>query len=43
VFQWILKLGVWVRTQIEKETSLGEEVGKKLCEYDGRRAGRRKT
>jgi hypothetical protein len=30
------------RTQIEKETSLGKEVSKKFCEYDGRRAARRK-
>lgn len=42
-FQWILKLGVWIRTQIEKETSIGKEVGRKFCDYDERRANRRKA
>jgi HNH endonuclease len=41
-FQWILKLGVWLRTQIEKETLIGQEVGHKFCEHERRRAGRRK-
>jgi 5-methylcytosine-specific restriction endonuclease McrA len=41
-FQWILKIGVWARTQIEKETTLGKKVGGQFCEYDKRRAGRRK-
>jgi hypothetical protein len=41
-FQWILKLGVWLRTQIEKETIIGQEVGQKFCEHERRRAGRRK-
>ena len=41
-FQWILKLGVWIRTQIERETPLGLAAGKKFCEHDQRRAGRRK-
>jgi 5-methylcytosine-specific restriction endonuclease McrA len=41
-FQWILKLGVWARTQIEKETPIGKAVGKKFCDHDRRRAGRRK-
>ena len=26
-FQWILKLGVWLRTQIEKGTIIGQEAG----------------
>jgi 5-methylcytosine-specific restriction endonuclease McrA len=41
-FQWILKLGVWARTQIEKETPIGKAVGEKFCNHDRRRAGRRK-
>ena len=41
-FQWILKLGVWLRTQIEKGTTIGQEVGQKFCDHERRRAGRRK-
>ena len=41
-FQWILKLGVWLRTQIEKETAIGQEVGQRFCDHERRRAGRRK-
>lgn len=40
-FQWILKLGVWLRTQIEKETTLGRIAAKAFCSYDRTRAGRR--
>jgi 5-methylcytosine-specific restriction endonuclease McrA len=42
-FQWILKLGVWARTQIEKETSLGQVVGRAFCEHEKRRSLRRKS
>jgi 5-methylcytosine-specific restriction endonuclease McrA len=38
-FQWILKLGVWVRTQIANQTPLGLVIAKRFCEYDRRRAG----
>jgi 5-methylcytosine-specific restriction endonuclease McrA len=41
-FQWILKLGVWARTQIEGETPIGKAIGKKFCDHDRRRDGRRK-
>ena len=41
-FQWILKLGVWLGTQIEKETAIGQEVGQRFCDHERRRAGRRK-
>jgi 5-methylcytosine-specific restriction endonuclease McrA len=41
-FQWILKLGVWLRTQIENNRPLGRMVGQKFCEHEQRRAGRRK-
>ena len=41
-FQWILKLGVWMRTQIEKGTPIGQTAGEKFCEHERRRARRRK-
>ena len=41
-FQWILKLGVWLRTQIERETPLGRSAGQVFCNYDHKRAQRRK-
>jgi hypothetical protein len=41
-FQWILKLGVWMRTQIESETPLGQAAGQKFGAHERRRAGRRK-
>ena len=42
-FQWILKLGVWVRTQIELNTAVGAVVRDKFYDYDLRRHGRRQT
>lgn len=42
-FQWILKLGVWLRTQIEKETTLGQAAAEAFCSRDRLRAGRRVT
>ncbi len=39
----ILKLGVWVRTQIEKGTTLGEEIEQKFTAYEVRRVRRRKN
>lgn len=41
-FQWILKLGVWLRTHIEKETALGRLAANAFCTYDSIRAGRRR-
>ena len=42
-FQWILKLGVFMRTQIERETKIGRCVGEKFvkheCQRDRRRVG----
>lgn len=41
-FQWILKLGVWVRTEIEKqETEVGRSVAAAFCSHDRGRANRR--
>lgn len=39
-FQWILKLGVWLRSQIQTETLIGQEAAEKFCDYDRRRAAR---
>ena len=41
-FQWILKLGVWLRTQIETGTKVGRGSGKAFRKYDCVRASRRK-
>ncbi len=41
-FQWILKLGVWLRTQVETETELGQRAAKAFCKHDCIRASRRK-
>jgi 5-methylcytosine-specific restriction endonuclease McrA len=41
-FQWILKLGVWLRTQIETERKIGLEAAKYFIAHDRRRARRRK-
>jgi 5-methylcytosine-specific restriction endonuclease McrA len=41
-FQWILKLGVWLRTQIERETLIGLSAGDIFCGHDRQRAKRRK-
>lgn len=39
-FQYILKLGVWLRTQIEKQTVLGRACTIAFAAYEKRRAGR---
>jgi 5-methylcytosine-specific restriction endonuclease McrA len=40
-FQWVLKLGVWLRGEIARETMIGREAGEKLCRHQQRLAGRR--
>jgi 5-methylcytosine-specific restriction endonuclease McrA len=40
-FQWILKLGVWLRTKIENREKIGLEVAKHFTAHDRRRAKRR--
>lgn len=42
-FQIILKLGVWVRTQIEKQTVLGEQVASGFMAHEKGRRKRRKN
>jgi hypothetical protein len=41
-FQWILELGVFMRTQIENGTPIGRGAGQNFCENERQRAGRRK-
>ena len=41
-FQWILKLGVWLRTQIERKTVIGRLASKGFIEHEARRSKRRK-
>lgn len=42
-FQWILKVGVWARTQIGDQTALGEKMAAAFFAYEQRRIGRRST
>ena len=42
-FQIILKLGVWARTQIERNTSLGRQLAAPFIAYEKVRRGRRKS
>lgn len=41
-FQLILKLGVWMRTQIENETQVGQTASQKFCQYERQRSLRRR-
>jgi 5-methylcytosine-specific restriction endonuclease McrA len=41
-FQWVLKLGVWLRSQIARETIIGIEACEKFCRHQQRVAGRRR-
>jgi hypothetical protein len=42
-FQWILKLGVWLRTQIEKEERIGVEAGVRFLRHERKRSSRRRV
>lgn len=42
-FQHILKLGVWVRSQIERRSTLGMAVATKYLAYERARERRRKS
>lgn len=35
-FEWILKLGVWMRTQVERETPIGHDAAEKFCAHERR-------
>jgi hypothetical protein len=41
-FQLILKLGVWARTQIERNTILGEQIASAFVAYEKARRKRRR-
>jgi hypothetical protein len=41
-FQQILKLGVWLRTQMERRTAIGQLAGAAFVAYEKRRVVRRK-
>jgi hypothetical protein len=42
-FQVILKLGVWARTLVEKDTILGKQIAEAFAKHERRRVGRRKS
>ena len=42
-FQEILKLGIWVRTQVEKRTEVGTRVAEEFVKYENQKIKRRKT
>jgi hypothetical protein len=42
-FQHILKLGVWIRTQIERETQIGRSAAAGYLAYENARVKRRRT
>ena len=41
-FQEIMKLGIWLRTQIEKQTKTGKDVAERFVKYETNRIKRRK-
>lgn len=41
--QEILKLGIWTRTQIERETAIGTQVADKFVQYEIQKRNRRKS
>ncbi len=41
-FQEILRMGVWLRTQIEKQTSIGKSAGETFIRHEKRRIARRR-
>jgi len=42
-FQYILKLGVWARTQIERGTPVGNDIASAFEAYETRRSKRRRS
>lgn len=41
--KWILKLGVWLKTKIEKDTPIGKAAASLFAKHENRRRARRKT
>jgi len=42
-FQYILKLGVWAKYQVEKKTAVGEEIATGFVQHERRRKRRKST
>ena len=42
-FQWVLKIGVWARLQMEHDTVFGAELTRRFFDYEVKREKRRKT
>jgi 5-methylcytosine-specific restriction endonuclease McrA len=42
-FQYILKLGVWARTQIERGTGVGNDISSAFAKHETRRLTRRRS
>jgi hypothetical protein len=40
--QWILKIGVWAKTQIETNTVIGKNIADRFMNYEARRIKRTK-
>jgi hypothetical protein len=40
--QWILKIGIWAKTQISKHTKIGSEIASQFINYEFKRENRRK-
>ena len=40
-FQWVLKIGVWARKQMEGSSALGSEMLRRFAAYENHRIGRR--
>ena len=36
-FQWVLKIGVWARLQMEKDSTFGEELLRRFANYERKR------
>jgi hypothetical protein len=41
--QWIMKLGIWAKTQIDRETPIGKSIAKGFVSHERNREARRKT
>ena len=41
-FQWVIKIGVWARREIERESRIGSEIGRCFFTHEIRRQKRRK-
>lgn len=41
-FQWVLKIGVWARLEMEKDSAFGEELLNRFAPYEQKREARKK-